>query len=273
MVSFVDFGIDSDKQKWKEFGEIAQKEFFDYVVDYQRQLCQMFKYPFIENQKFIPRSTYLNIYQFPKELSYEDVITIPSTLFRVDAFCRNESSLFELPADFKSKLKPTDKLIYVSLGSMGSSDVDLMKRIVDVLSKTPYYYIVSKGIRHSEYELADNMWGGQFLPQTKILPLVDLVIIHGGNNTLTEAIYYGKPMIVMPLFYDQYNNAQRVHEKQFGIQLRPYCFTEMELVHSIETLLNNKEINLKLKTAAKRIQTSQSKTKACVAIESLVVKK
>lgn len=86
---------------------------------------------------------------------------------------------------------------------MGSIDVELMKRIVSVLGKTPYKYLVSKGQRGGEYELPDNCWGENFLPQMKILPLVDLVITHGGNNTITEAFSFGKLMIVMQLFGDQ----------------------------------------------------------------------
>ena len=69
--------------------------------------------------------------------------------------------------------------------------------------------IVSKGPQADEFELADNMAGAEFLPQTSILPQVDLVITHGGNNTVTESLYFGKPMVVLPLFWDQYDNAQR----------------------------------------------------------------
>ena len=55
-------------------------------------------------------------------------------------------------------------LVYLSLGSLGSADVELMQRLVDVLSRAPHRFIVSKGPQHDEFELADNMWGEEFLP-------------------------------------------------------------------------------------------------------------
>ena len=81
------------------------------------------------------------------------------------------------------------------------------------------------------------MVGERTLPQTKVIPQVDLVITHGGNNTTTEALHFGKPMVLLPLFWDQYDNAQRMHELGFGIRLATYEFTPEQLEAAVETLL------------------------------------
>ena len=94
-----------------------------------------------------------------------------------------------------------------------------MKDLVAALAETPHRYVVSKGPQHAEYELADNMVGDEFLPQVSVLPQVDLVITHGGNNTTTECLHFGKPMVVLPIFWDQHDNAQRIDETGFGIRL------------------------------------------------------
>ena len=130
-------------------------------------------------------------------------------------------------------------LVYLSLGSLGSADVELMRRLVDVLSRSPHRFIVSKGPQAAEFELAANMWGEEFVPQPAILPLVDLVITHGGNNTTTECFHFGKPMVALPLFWDQYDNAQRIDETGFGVRLPTYEFEDPELLDAIDRLLGD----------------------------------
>ena len=112
-----------------------------------------------------------------------------------------------------------------------------MQRLIDVLGTSRHRVVVSMGPRADELRLADNMTGAATVPQTKVIPQVDLVITHGGNNTTTEAMHFGKPMIVLPLFWDQYDNAQRVHELGYGVRLPTYAFTDDELLGAVDRLL------------------------------------
>ena len=146
-----------------------------------------------------------------------------------------------------------------------------MRRLVDALSESPHRFIVSKGPQHGEFELADNMWGKEFLPQPAILPLVDLVITHGGNNTTTESLHAGKPMIVVPLFWDQMDNAQRVAETGLGLRLAPYTFEPQELSGGIDRLLGDHALNRRLDEMASRIRLADGRTRAASLIEQVAL--
>jgi len=227
-------------------------------------------YPQITANRCIPDSPFLNLYGFPEELDYTDIRPLPEKWFRVDSFMRKGEEEFKLPENFAKNNDNSTKLIYLSLGSMGSADVNLMKELIEILAKSPHKFIISKGPLHDQYELANNMWGERYVPQIKVLPLVDLVITHGGNNTVTETFSFGKPMIVMPLCADQLDNAQRIHEKGFGIRLDPFNLNGEELLNGIEKLLNDAELKERLAAASKRILNSNSLTKASELIEKLV---
>ena len=60
------------------------------------------------------------------------------------------------------------------------------------------------------------------------------MITHGGNNTVVESFHNGKPMVVLPLFWDQVDNAQRVDETGFGRRLPAYAFRDEELTGAID---------------------------------------
>ena len=123
------------------------------------------------------------------------------------------------------------------------------------------------GPLHAELELAPNMAGAEFLPQTSIIPQADLVITHGGNNTTTECLHFGKPMIVLPLFWDQHDNAQRVAELGLGVRLDTYRFTDAELHGALAQLLGDSALRDRLATGAAQIQARQGLRRAADLIE------
>jgi MGT family glycosyltransferase len=206
----------------------------------------------------------LNLYVFPEILDYAGARPLGANWHRLDSSVRETDEDFELPFE-----RNEGSLIYFSLGSLGSSDVELMQRVIDVLGTTPHQIIVSKGPLHEEIKLADNMWGAEFLPQTKIIPLCDLVITHGGNNTTTEALHFGKPMILLPLFWDQYDNAQRVDELGYGVRLSTYAFTDEELKGALDRLLGDGELRARLAAAGEEIRGRDGLRKAADLIERL----
>ena len=120
----------------------------------------------------------------------------------------------------------TAPLVYLSLGSLGSADVELMRRLIDVLGETEHRVIVSKGPQHELFD-ARGQHGGRGVPAAAVDPAAGRPGDHARREQhRTECFHFGKPMIVLPLFWDQYDNAQRVDELGFGVRLDTYAFEE-----------------------------------------------
>jgi MGT family glycosyltransferase len=222
--------------------------------------------PALPDLDFIHTSDHLNLYVYPEVVDYTDQRPMGPTWHRLDSSVRATDAPFEVPEHLSDG---DGSLIYLSLGSLGSADVELMRRLVDVLSQSRHRFIVSKGPQHDQYELADNMWGAQQVPQISVMPHVDLVITHGGNNTTTECFHFGKPMVVLPLFWDQYDNAQRVHETGFGVRLDTYRFDEDELHGAIDRLLADGSMRERMAAAASTIRSRSGTQRAANLIEQV----
>ena len=222
--------------------------------------------PPLSDLEFIHESTHLNLSVYPEVADYPRARPLGPTWHRLESSVRDTEEPWEVPDTLRDR---EGALVYLSLGSLGSADLELMKRLVAVLAETPHRYIVSKGPRAAEFNLPDNMWGDGRLPQTSIIPKCDLVITHGGNNTTTEALHFGKPMIVLPLFWDQYDNAQRVDELGFGVRLDTYAFTDDELRVAVDRLLADADVRSTMEANGARIRANDGTRVAADLIEDL----
>jgi len=217
---------------------------------------------------FIHQSPWLNLYSYPAEVDYPRDRPLGPTWQRLDSTVRAAEEAWDLPPHLQNG---DGALIYLSLGSLGSADVALMQRLVDVMASTPHRVIVSKGPLADQIRLHANMTGEGFLPQPAILPEVDLVITHGGNNTVTEALHHGKPMVVLPLFWDQVDNAQRIDETGFGVRLPAYDFEDAELTGAVDRLLGDTALHVRLAAMSARIRGTSGTARAAELIERVAV--
>lgn len=224
-----------DRTGWDEFRAEYDRTHRPMWAEYN-EWVQGCGAPALADLDFIHASDALNLYLFPDVLDYVDRRPLDATWHRLDSSVRTTDPEFVLPDSLEME-DGAGALVYLSLGSLGSADVDLMKRLIDVLEPTDHRFIVSKGPLADAYDLPPNMWGEAQVPQTSVLPMVDLVISHGGNNTTAESFHFGKPMIVLPLFWDQYDNAQRIDELGFGVRLDTYSFADDELTGAVDRLV------------------------------------
>ncbi|MEX2275069.1 MAG: nucleotide disphospho-sugar-binding domain-containing protein [Actinomycetota bacterium] len=252
----------TDPAGWKEFWAEYDRVLTPIASAFS-EFCVERGAPPLPPRSFIHESEYLNLYVYPEEADYRRQEPLGPTWHRLDSSVRTTDEPWPMPPEFGGD----GRLIYLSLGSLASADVTLMKRLVATLAETPHHYIVSKGPQHDRFALADNMHGAEFLPQTSILPNVDLVITHGGNNTVTEAFHFGKPMIVLPVFWDQYDNAQRVDELGFGVRLPTYEFEPTAMHNAIDELLGGRPRLDRLAEISSRLRADPGTTKAADLIE------
>ncbi|MEW6280049.1 MAG: glycosyltransferase [Candidatus Eremiobacterota bacterium] len=111
--------------------------------------------------------------------------------------------------------------VYVSLGTVFNNKPRVFLKIVEAFRNVPVQLVVSAGgayERLRNHPLAANALLFPRVPQLQVLPRVDAVISHGGNNTVNETLAAGKPLLVMPVGGEQGDNASRVEFLGAGLR-------------------------------------------------------
>jgi UDP:flavonoid glycosyltransferase YjiC (YdhE family) len=74
---------------------------------------------------------------------------------------------------------------------------------------------------------------------------------------------------VLPLFWDQYDNAQRVQETGAGVRLAPYEVSGPELLGAVDGLLADRATRDRLQRMSAKIRSRQGTQRAADLIEQL----
>lgn len=161
----------------------------------------------------------LVLFNYPAELHDERRIGLPPHVFL------GSSVRDELPDDdVRRWLEAGDDrpIIHVSFGSFLSARSDVLARVVVALRSLDVRVSLSTGSSGSTLgDLPDEWLVRAHLPQVAILERAAGVVTHGGNNSVTEAVTAGVPMVVMPFSTDQFSGAAAIERSGIGTALDP----------------------------------------------------
>lgn len=112
--------------------------------------------------------------------------------------------------------------IYVSLGSVFNNKPNVFRTIMAGLDQPEYQVIISAGSTYNTFQkekIPENVLLFPWVPQVSLLPKMDMIIGHGGNNSTNETLAAGKPLIVVPIGGEQGDNARRVEYLGAGLRV------------------------------------------------------
>ncbi|KAM0727417.1 UDP-glycosyltransferase UGT5 [Formica fusca] len=154
------------------------------------------------------------------------------------------SRINPLPEDIAEFLDSAhDGALFFSLGSMIKAATMPQKKldaILKVLGSIPRKVIWKWEIDELPHEM-DNVITRKWLPQFAVMnhPNIKCYLGHGGLLGLSEAVYIGLPMILVPIFGDQFYNSAAAKTRGAAVVLSFDDLSEQSLRHALDTCFNN----------------------------------
>lgn len=170
------------------------------------------------------------LYNYPAELAPE----------RTGAFLGSAVRTEPLDDEVEAWLTASDApFVYVSFGSFLSVRGDVLARVVSALAALGLRGALALGSadRAEVGEVPEGWLVRAFLPQVRLLDRAVAAVTHGGNNSVTEAVTAGVPMLVLPFSTDQFAGAAALEQHGFGVALDPNTATVDELSEGLRAVL------------------------------------
>lgn len=138
--------------------------------------------------------------------------------------------------------------VYVTLGTEISKEPEFwpgtMQTIIDGLRDAPVNLIVTIGRGQDPAVFGaqpSNVHIEQYIPQSLLLPRCDLMVMHGGSNSLLSALEVGLPTVTVPLIADQFFNANIAESLRLGKVVRKGELTPGSIRAAVEEVMRNPE--------------------------------
>ena len=171
--------------------------------------------------------------------------------FRFRTFAPAEPSGTDMPEWLPPNGKP---LVYMTFGTI-TADVERVRHVysgsIDAVADLPVTVLLTTG-REAPPDLIANVPSNvivrQFVPQAEVFKHAELMVCHGGSGTVLGGLATGMPMILMPLFADQPDNARCL--RSAGLCMCVPDNDPIALRKAIASTLGNAEMKRRAEQAA-----------------------
>ncbi|MES2888196.1 MAG: nucleotide disphospho-sugar-binding domain-containing protein [Pseudomonadota bacterium] len=103
----------------------------------------------------------------------------------------------------------------------------------------------------------------------RLLPQAAALVHHGGIGTTAEALRAGVPQLVLPVAFDQFDNAERLRVLGVGDALPAHRVSARRLAQVLASLLSSDAMRAQCQATAARFQPVPGEPAWCRAVESL----
>ncbi len=119
--------------------------------------------------------------------------------------------------------KRQEKLVYLSMGTVNNDMLPLYRNCIQALKKSEYQVILSVGnqVDLSAFgTLPEHVEVYPSVDQIAVLQKADVFLTHCGMNSVSEALYFGVPLALLPRTKEQEGVAERVRQLGAGMLLQ-----------------------------------------------------
>ena len=119
--------------------------------------------------------------------------------------------------------KTGEKLVYISMGTVNNNMAKLYRNCIDAFRDSSCQVILSVGNLVDIQEFADlpeNIGVFSHVDQIAVLQQADVFVTHCGMNSVSEGLYFGVPLVMLPQTSEQHGVAARVLEMEAGVELK-----------------------------------------------------
>jgi MGT family glycosyltransferase len=167
----------------------------------------------------------------------------------------------------------TVPLIYVSLGTLFNAAPDFYRACFAAFRDEPVHVIMSIGTHVAAASLGEappNVVVKPHVPQLDVLERAQVFLTHGGMNSVSESLYHGVPVVVVPQMSEQAMVGQRVEELGAGMCLTPDQRTSEHLRASVKRLLGDGRFRRQAAVLGQSLRTAGGAARAADVIQAFV---